>query len=679
MKSLWRESEARGLDDLGLLVYRSRLIGREPKLCVWGGGNTSTKGYATDFRGRRRQVVFVKGSGSDLKTSQRRDYPALLLDDVLPALTFSAMTDEEMVDYLAHCTLDPKAPRPSIEALLHAFVPEKDIDHTHADAILALTNTTRPRRIARRVFGSELLYIPYLKPGFLLAKKVAQEYRAHPGAKGALLVNHGLITWGPNARASYERTIDLVTRAERFIARHLRGRKVLGGPRLQSLSPARRTAWLFENLPHLRRAVSRRQKKVLTFTTSPKILSYVNSRLAPQASGAGAATPDHMLRTKRVPLFLPPAAGARQIARAVERYAEAHRRYYERFHSPGQAMLDPAPRVVLVPGVGMIAAGKDLAEARMVAEIYDHAMDVQIGACAVDRYRSLPLPKAFEMEYWSLELYKLSLAPPDHELARQVALVTGAAGGIGQAIARKLAAEGAQVVLTDLARERVRAIAREINQAVKAERAVGMAMDVTSPASVERCVRDTVLAFGGLDYLVSNAGTAHVAAVDELDLKDWEASFKVNATGHFLVAREVVRVLKQQATGGSLVFVASKNVLAPGKEFGAYSAAKSAETQLARILAIEGGEFGIRANIVHPDGVFEGSGLWKRIKAARAVSHGIRPRELERHYQQRNLMKVRVEAQDVAEAVFFLLSRRSAKTTGCMVTVDGGLREAFPR
>ncbi len=679
MKSLWKESEARGLDELGLLVYRSRLIGRAPKLCVWGGGNTSAKGYATDFRGRRRQVVFVKGSGSDLKTSERRDYPALLLDDVLPALAVSSMTDEEMVDYLAHCTLDPKAPRPSIEALLHAFIPERDIDHTHADAILALTNTTRPREIARRVFGDELLYIPYIKPGFLLAKLVASEYRKHPGAKGALLVNHGLITWGPNARASYERTIEMVSRAERAIARHLRGRNVLGGPRVESLSPHTRAAWLEEHLPHLRRAVSRRQKKILAFSTSPKILIYVNSRLAPQASQAGAATPDHMLRVKRVPLFLPPRANAREIDRAAERYAAAHRRYYERFRRPGMPMLDPYPRVILVPGVGMVTTGKDLAEARIVSEIYDHAMDIQIGACAVDRYRSLPLAKAFETEYWSLELYKLSLAPVERELARQVAIVTGAAGGIGQAIARKLASEGAHVVLTDLSLERVQQIAAEINKAVKAERAIGRVMDVTRPASVERCVRDTVLAFGGIDHLVSNAGTAHVAALDELKLEDWEASLKVNATGHFLVAQGVVRVLKRQGTGGSLVFVASKNVLAPGRDFGAYSAAKSAETQLARILAIEGGEFGIRANIVHPDGVFEGSGLWDKIKAERARSHGIRPAELERHYQQRNLMKVRVEPQDVAEAVFFLLSKRSAKTTGCMVTVDGGLREAFPR
>lgn len=342
-------------------------------------------------------------------------------------------------------------------------------------------------------------------------------------------------------------------------------------------------------------------------------------------------------------------------------------------------MLDPYPRVILISRVGMITTGKNLAEAKIAQEIYEHSMKVQAGASAIDRYQSLPLAKAFETEYWPLELYKLSLAPKEKEFARRVVWVTGAAGGIGRAIVERLAEEGAHVVALDLDRKKVEALAAQIHARLKSPQVLGLSCDVTSETGIERAMEKTLKTFGGVDFLVSNAGIAHVAPVEELDLKSWEASFRVNATGHFLVARRVLRQLRAQAMSGALVFIASKNVLAPGKDFAAYSAAKSAETQLARVLAIETGEAGIRVNVVHPDGVFEGSGLWDLIKEKRAQSHGIKPRELEQHYQNRNLMKVRVEPRDVAESVLFLLSQRSAKTTGCMLTVDGGLREAFPR
>lgn len=689
MKSLWKDSEARGKNRLELLVYRSRLIGTGPELCLWGGGNTSTKLEEADFRERKRLVLRVKGSGSDLKEAEPHHFSPMAVEDLLPVLAREEMSDEEMVAYFEKCLLDPQAPRPSIEALLHAFLPAADIDHTHADAILSLVDTRRPREIVRKVFGEELLFIPYLKPGFLLAKTVARAYQKNPGTKGAVLEKHGLITWGPDSKTSYLRTIDLVTRAETFIRRKSMRRKKLGGPRFRSLSPSDRSLFVSRFVSSIRAAVSWREKKIVTFEDSPEVLEYVNSRLAPEISQEGAVTPDHMLRTKRIPLFAPspltlsPRGGEGrvrgEIEKQIERYARNHRRYYEKFHTPGQPMLDPYPRVILVPGIGMFTTGKELREARIVQEIYRHSMKIQAEACFVDRYESLPLPQAFEMEYWSLELYKLSLAPKEKELARRVAWVTGAAGGIGQAIVARLAEEGAHVVALDLNRERVEALAQKLNERFGSPQILGLAVDVARESSVEKAMNETLKAFGGIDFLVSNAGVAHVAPVEELELKSWEESFRVNATGHFLVARSVIRELKRQRMGGALVFVASKNVLAPGKDFAAYSAAKSAETQLARVLAIENGEAGIRVNIVHPDGVFEGSGLWDKIKKERAESHGIRPRELERHYQNRNLMKVRVEPSDVAEAVFFFLSQRSAKTTGCMMTVDGGLQEAFPR
>jgi NAD(P)-dependent dehydrogenase (short-subunit alcohol dehydrogenase family) len=392
-----------------------------------------------------------------------------------------------------------------------------------------------------------------------------------------------------------------------------------------------------------------------------------------------------MLRTKRIPLFIhwkkkdPLSVSPSEVVKQIEKYAENHKRYYERFHEPGQPMLDPYPRVVLIPGVGMMTSGKNLDEANVVKEIYEHSMRVQAGAYFIDRYESLPLPLAFEMEYWPLELYKLSLAPKEKELARRIAWVTGAVGAIGRAIVEKLASEGAHVVALDLDKSKTQALAEEINQRLKSKQVLGLACDVTSESSVEQAMTETLRCFGGIDFLVSNAGIAHVASVENLELKKWQESFDVNATGHFLISRAVVRQLRAQKMGGAIVFIASKNVLAPGKDFAAYSAAKSAQTQLARVLAIENGEAQIRVNIVHPDGVFDGSGLWKEIKKERSRSHGISPKALEKHYQNRNLMKVRVESRDVAESVLFLLSGRSAKTTGCMLTVDGGLREAFPR
>ncbi len=677
MKSHWKDSEARGKSRLELLVYRSRLIGSEPELCLWGGGNTSTKLEEKDFRGRRQRVLRVKGSGSDLKESEPKHFSSMALDDLLAVLERKEMSDEEMVAYFEKCLLDSKSPRPSIEALLHAFIPAADIDHTHADAILALTNTSRARPICREVFGEELLFIPYIKPGFLLAKETARAYEENPKAKGAVLEKHGLVTWGPDSKMSYLRTIDWVTRAERAIRKKSRNRPALGGPALKSLAPREREKFLKIFSSVTRESVSQRERKILTFTDSPEVLEYVNSKRALQTSQAGAATPDHMLRTKRIPLFIrwnganPLSVSADRIRGEVERYAAHHRRYFKKYHLSGQSMLDPYPRVILIPRVGMFTTGKNLTEARIVKEIYEHSMRIQAGASFVDRYESLPLPKAFEMEYWPLELYKLSLAPKEKELARRVAWVTGAAGGIGQAIVERLAEEGAHVVALDLDRKKV--------EKLNSPQVLGLAMDVTDESSIERAMLETLKTFGGIDFLVSNAGVANVAPIEALDLASWQKSFDVNATGHFLVSRRVIQELRKQGMGGSIVFMASKNVLAPGKDFAAYSAAKSAQTQLARVLAIEAGEHQVRVNIVHPDGVFEGSGLWRAIKEKRARSHGIRPEDLERHYQNRNLMKVRVEPSDVAESVLFLLSERSSKTTGCMVTVDGGLREAFPR
>lgn len=683
MKSLWKNREAVGKDKLDLLVYRSQLIGRESALCVWGGGNTSTKWEETDFRGRRHRILRVKGSGSDLKSCKRNDFSPLLLGEILPVFHRQAMTDEEMVQHLRQCLLDPAASRPSIEALLHAFVSENDIDHTHADAILSLTNTVHAKQLVQQVFGKEFLWVPYMKPGFTLAKWVGSAYRRNPHTKGAILEKHGLMTWGEDAKVSYERTIEAVSRAEDFIQSRKRQRP--GRQTAWTLSRKEREAFLNEHLPHLRRVLSTHRPVLLWWNDSPTVLAYLNSPFSRKASQQGPATPDHMLRTKRIPHFVEVGKGGPlplppgELERQLKRYAADHQRYYLCYRKPGQPMLDPFPRVVLIPGVGMITTGKDLQEAQIVSEIYVHSISVQMNASSIDTYQSLPPGKAFEIEYWPLELYKLTLAPKESELSRQVGLLTGAAGGIGRAIARKLIEEGTHLILTDLDKKKVTQLSQELNEKMNSPRTIGFSMDVTKESEVVSVFERSIRFFGGLDFLVSNAGVAHVGAIDRLSLESWNQSFAVNATGHFLVARAAVRYLRAQRLGGSLVFITSKNVLAPGREFGAYSAAKSAEAQLARILAMENGDVGIRVNMVNPDGVFEGSGLWRTIKKDRARAYGISEDSLAAYYRNRNLMKVKVVPEDVAEAVSFFISGHSSKTTGCILTVDGGLREAFPR
>jgi NAD(P)-dependent dehydrogenase (short-subunit alcohol dehydrogenase family) len=400
----------------------------------------------------------------------------------------------------------------------------------------------------------------------------------------------------------------------------------------------------------------------------------------------GPATPDHTIYTRRLPCYVDVESGAdaarlsAAIEQSLERFARDYTAYVDAHRPPELQLSDALPRVVLVPGLGMFTAGRDRRTAGIVSDIYHHTIDVIGNAAAFGRYVSLSAKDAFDVEYWPLELYKLTLAPPEKELARRIALVTGGASGIGRAIARRLAAEGAHVVVGDLDGAGAGRTAEEISGAAGAGRALGLTMDVTSEPSVRAAFEATVLAYGGLDILVSNAGVAHSAPVAGMALEDWERSFAVNARGHFLVAREAMRLLIAQGIGGALVFIATKNVMAPGKDFAAYSAAKAAQAQLAKVLALEGAPHAIRANIVNPDAVFQDSKLWSDdVRRQRAAAQGIAVEELEDFYRKRNLLAVRILPEDVAEAALFLASDRSAKTTGCTLTVDGGIREAFPR
>jgi rhamnulose-1-phosphate aldolase/alcohol dehydrogenase len=701
MESRYQDETVRDLDLLDQLVQVSRWVGAETSLAVWGGGNTSVKLTEPDLLGRPVRVLRVKGSGSDLKSVTRRDFPGVRLPEVLALLARDDMGDQEMVDYLARCLQEPGSPRPSIETLLHGFLDAEAVIHTHADAIVGLTNTERGREVVEEVFGKEALWVPYRRPGFRLSKEVWAAIRARPEARAIVLEKHGLSTWGATLKDAYLATIELVTRAEERLRDAARSRRAFGPSTVATPDAEARKRVAREVAPVLRGLLGRQRRVVLRFDDGEDIRALAGAPEAARLTQVGPATPDHTIYSKRLACFVPltdpasPAAVIDALRTSVARFVEEYTAYFEA-HRHGELMrpgsggaaapavtptlTDPYPRVVLLPGLGMFTSGKDARTAGIVADIYHHTAWVIRAASALGPYTSLSPQDAFNVEFWPLELYKLQTAPAEKELARRVALVTGAASGIGRAVARRLAREGAHVVVTDLDAEGARRVAEAIAPDAGPARPLGVPMDVTSEDSVETAVAAAVEAYGGLDVVVSNAGIAHAAAIDRMALADWERSFAVNATGHFLVTRAALRVMKAQGLGGSLVFVATKNVMSPGKDFAAYSASKAAEAQLAKVAALEGGPHGIRVNLVNPDAVFRDSGLWSpEVRHERARAQGIAVEEIEEFYRKRNLLGVSVVPEDVAEAVLFLASDRAAKTTGCTVTVDGGVRDAFPR
>jgi rhamnulose-1-phosphate aldolase/alcohol dehydrogenase len=686
MRSRWNDAAAAALSGVDLLVYASRLIGAETSLVVWGGGNTSIKTTERDHRGREIGVLRVKGSGSDLKSIQKKDFPGVRMDDIRALLERQDMGDEEMVAYLAHALQEPGGVRPSIETLLHGFVDSPVVIHTHADAIVSLTNNDKAADVLAAVYGKDVIALDYRRPGFKISREVADTIASQPQARALLLEKHGTICWGATVREAYDATLELITRAEEAIAERKRGRRAFGGPRVPVLEPAARRAAALELAPRLRGRLSRGRRVIVGFDDSERVTEFVSSAEAPTLSQVGPATPDHTIYTKRLPCFVilddtrDPASTWSAVERSIEAFVREYTAYVDAHREPALELTDPLPRVVLVPGVGMFTAGRDARTAGIVDDIYHHTIDVMGNAAAFGRYVSLSAKDAYDVEYWPLELYKLTLAPPEKELARRIALVTGGGSGIGRAIAHRLAAEGAHVAVTDVDVASATRVADEVTKAVGAGRAIGLGLDVTREDAVRAAFEETVLRWGGLDVLVSNAGIAHSASVDRMALADWERSFAVNATGHFLVAREAMRVLIRQGIGGSLVFVATKNVMSPGKDFAAYSAAKAAEAQLAKVLALEGAPHGIRSNIINPDAVFQDSKLWsEEIRRERAAAQGIGVDQIEDFYRKRNLLGARILPDDVAQAALFFASDRSAKTTGCTLTVDGGVKDAFPR
>ncbi|MCG3152330.1 MAG: 3-phenylpropionate-dihydrodiol/cinnamic acid-dihydrodiol dehydrogenase [bacterium] len=683
MKNRWDPSSAPVEGGLPLLVYVTRLLGAEENLVLHGGGNTSAKFTEADLRGRSVRVLRIKGSGWDLKTIEAAGFAPCRQEDLEPLLDQTEELDDAgMVDYVAATLLDPKAPRPSIETLLHAFVPQDWILHSHSDAILTLTNSAGRESTVREALGDDVAIVGYRRPGHRLSQDVGQAYRSHPNSWGVVLMNHGLVTWGATAQEAYDRHIALVTRAEEYLQQRsafipVEQTRADGELHFPSLNAMRALA------PRLRGLLSRREHMVLHLEASELIGRFTDDPEVESYSQQGTATPDHLLFTKRVPLLIPRGASENPqlLADALERYTERYAAEYQQSATGEFDMLDPHPRVILAGGVGcMVTVGRNVKEARRIADIYRHTMPIILGAEHLGGYRSLAPADAHHAEYWPLELYKRTLAPKPVELEGHIALVTGAGSGIGKAIALRLAQAGAHVSCCDLDATAARLTAAEINQRHGTGRALGITCDVGDESQVIAAVDRTVLEWGGLDIVISNAGVIVAGEIADLTLANWERAFRVNATGHFLVCREALKVFREQGLGGSIVLNCSKNVPLPGGGFGAYSASKAAETQLGRILAIEGAPLGVRVNMLHPDGIFAGSQLWNaEIRQQRAEAYGVAPEELPEFYRQRNLLRVGVTPEDVAEAALFFVSPRSRATTGGVLTVDGGLPGAFSR
>lgn len=685
-QNLWNESEAKQNPALDGLVYRSNLLGRDRAVVNIYGGNTSAKLSEKNHLAQEVEVLWVKGSGSDVATITERGFAGLRMAEILPLMQREAMSDEEMIAYLAHCTHALDRPRQSIETLLHAFTPAKHVDHTHPDAIISLACTPNGRDLCWELWGERMVWVDYIRPGFTLSKWIGEGIRANPRAQLVIMGKHGLVNWGETARECYDNSIRTISEAEEFIHSRRNGRRIYASAGLPELTTEDRHRLFAQILPALRGAVSRETPAILKVDDSPRVLEFVNSQHAASWSQIGAACPDHLVHTKRTPLFIDwspaedAAALSTKLSEGVQQYMTNYRAYFDGCKHAGDELRDPAPRVILIPGLGMVNTGPDALGADVSNQLYQRAIAVIEGSQSVGEFISLTPQEAYDVEYWPLELYKLKLRPAPREQAGRVAVVTGGASGIGRATARRLAEDGAHVAIFDINLEGAKTVAEELTKKHGHGRSIALHCDVTDEAAVAAAFQAVVMTYGGVDVVVSNAGIAISAPIERTTVADWNKNMDILGKGYFLVSREAFRIWQRQGMGGSLIYVASKNSVFAGRNASIYSAAKAAELHMARCLAEEGGAFGIRVNSVLPDAVLQGSGIWDAgWREARAKSYGIKPEELDEYYRQRTTLKVNVYPENIAEAISFLAGPRASRTTGASITVDGGVAAAFMR
>ena len=691
LKNLWDKARASGMSEPELLLYRSNLLGSDKRVTNYGGGNTSAKVMQKDpLTGELVEVLWVKGSGGDVGTIKMDGFATLYMDKLraLKGIYRGVEFEDEMVGYLPHCTFNLNARAASIDTPLHAYVPRKHVDHMHPDAIIAIAASANSKELTQKIFGGEIGWLPWKRPGYELGLWLEKFCLENPTAKGVVLESHGLFTWDDDAEACYGLTIDIINRAIAWFETETAGKAIFGGEKHKALPAAERRAVAASLMPAIRGMISKEAHMVGHFDDQDAVLQFVCSKDMEALAALGTSCPDHFLRTKIRPLvveFDPAnpdiAATLESLAPSVEAYRKDYAAYYERCkHPDSPALRDPNAIVYLVPGVGMITFAKDKATARISGEFYTNAINVMRGASTVSTYVGLPEQEAFDIEYWLLEEAKLQRMPKPKSLAGRVAIVTGGAGGIGAATAARLLSEGACVVLADIDETALAATIDNLAARYGKDVVRSVKMNVTEEAGVISAYADMSVEFGGVDIVVSNAGIASSAPVEETSLDLWNRNMSILSTGYFLVAREAFKVLRQQAIGGSMIFIASKNGLAASPNASAYCTAKASEIHLARCLALEGAEAGIRVNVVNPDAVLRGSKIWSgEWLDQRASTYKTDKEGLEEMYRQRSMLKRSVLPEDIAEATYFFASEASAKSTGNIINVDAGNVQAFTR
>jgi rhamnulose-1-phosphate aldolase/alcohol dehydrogenase len=698
---LWDDQKAAEMaqDEVALLVYRSNLLGADLRLTNYGGGNTSCKVTASDpLTGQPVEVMWVKGSGGDLGTMKRSGLAALYLQRLhdLRGVYRGLAHEDEMVEKFNHCIFDLASKAPSIDTPLHGFLPFKHIDHLHPDAAIAIAAARDGERITQELFGGTIGWVPWQRPGFDLGLQMLQclQDNAAKGhtLRGIMLGSHGLFTWGDTAYSSYINTLEVIEQCADYLQQHEgRKRPVFGGIKQDPLAAQERTARAAAIAPLLRGMCSSNGTKMIGhFTDDARVLEFIQSNDLGRLAPLGTSCPDHFLRTKISPLVLQRAPDAHlgdvvalkaQLDPQFSAYRQYYADYYDTCKRPNSpAMRDPNPVVLLWPGVGMFTFAKDKQTARVAAEFYINAINVMRGAEAISEYTALPRQEAFDIEYWLLEEAKLQRMPKPKPLSGRVALVTGSGGGIGKAVARKMAEEGACIVLNDNHQGRLDEAKAEFTKDFGRDAAIGVLLDVTDPASVQKAFADTALAFGGVDIVVNNAGISISKGILEHGLDDWDKLYDILVKGQFVVSQCATATMRQQGFGGDIVNIVSKNAVVSGPNNAGYGSAKAAQAHLTRLLAAELGPDHIRVNMVNPDAVIAGSNIWAGGWAeGRAKAYGVTVDELPAYYAKRTLLNEVILPEDIANAVFAFVGGLLNKSTGNALNVDGGVAMGFLR